>query len=80
MSAARLGVKIPRRTTTAIGIKIRYVRRIVVENGSIQYILILDLKNRGSTRVWIPRSITILAAKSLSENRETEIITFESET
>jgi hypothetical protein len=80
LSAGRFGMKIPRRTTAAIGIKIRYMRRIVVESGSIKYILVLDSKNRGSMRVWIPESIIVLAAKSLYKNRETEIITFESQT
>jgi hypothetical protein len=39
----------------------------------------LDLQNRGSTRVWTPGSVTVLAAKTLYKNRETEMITFESQ-
>jgi hypothetical protein len=80
IAAARFGMKISGRTTVAIGMKILYMRRIVVENGSTRYILILDSKNRGSRRVLIPGSITVLAADYLYQIRETEIITFESQT
>jgi hypothetical protein len=50
-----------------------------VQNGSIEFILILDSENRGSTRVCILGSITVLAAESWYEDRKTEIITFESQ-
>jgi hypothetical protein len=77
---ARSGMKVPRLTTADNGMKIHSIPRIVVQNDSTEYILILDSKNRGSTRVWIRGSITILAAKSLHKDRETEIIRFELQT
>jgi hypothetical protein len=54
LSAARLATNSTRRTAADIGMEIPDLQRIVVQEGSIEYILILDSKNADSPRVGIP--------------------------
>jgi hypothetical protein len=80
LPAGHLGIETPRRTAVSHGVKIHYRRQMVIENDSISRILILDSKSHSSALMWTAESITALTAESLYEDREIEMIIFESET
>jgi hypothetical protein len=58
--------------------KLHDVRWIVVQNGSVKFVLIVDSKKQRSALAWIPGAVTALAAESLCENRETQTVPCES--